>query len=154
MAVNVQVILREDVPKLGKTGEIVRVRRGFARNFLVPQGLGVLATRGNVKQVEHEKVSALARASKLRTDAESRRTEIEALSIEIAKASGEEGKLFGSVTSKEIAELLETQGHKVDRRTILLDAPIRELGEHDVKIKLAPDVLANCKVRVVEQQAQ
>ncbi|QQR90305.1 MAG: 50S ribosomal protein L9 [Myxococcales bacterium] len=154
MAVNVQVILREDVPKLGKTGEIVRVRRGFARNYLVPQALGVLATRGNVRQVEHEKVSALARASKLRKDAETRRTEIEGLSIEVSKQAGEEGKLFGSVTTKEIAELLETHGQKVDRRTILLDSPIRELGDHEIKIKLAPDVLANFKIRVVEQRAQ
>ncbi|MCB9667197.1 MAG: 50S ribosomal protein L9 [Myxococcales bacterium] len=153
MAANIEVILREDVPKLGKIGEVVRVRRGYARNFLVPRGLGTVATAGSVKQVAHEKQAALSRAVKLRQGAEAIKAALETLTIQIAKPVGEEGKLFGSVTAKDIAEALRVQGQDVDRRKILLDAPIRQVGNHDVSIKLAPDVIASCKVEVAAQTA-
>lgn len=153
MAAHIEVILREDVPKLGKTGQVVRVRRGYARNFLIPRGFGVAATIGSVRHIEHEKSAAVARASKLRKGAEAVKAELETLTLQISKPAGEEGKLFGSVTAKDIAEALKSNGQDVDRRKILVSAPIKQLGDYDVSIKLAPDVIASCKIEVVAQTA-
>ncbi len=153
MATNIEVILREDVPKLGKTGEVVRVRRGYARNFLIPRGLGVAATVGSIRQIEHEKHAALSRAVKLRKGAEVVKATLEAITLQISKPVGEEGKLFGSVTAKDIAEAFKVNGQDVDRRKIFLSAPIKQVGGYDVSIKLAPDVIASCKVEVVAQTA-
>lgn len=153
MATHIEVILREDVPKLGKTGQVVRVRRGYARNFLIPRGFGVAATVGSVRHIEHEKSAAVLRAAKLRKGAEALKAELEGITLQISKPAGEEGKLFGSVTAKDIAEALRNNGQDVDRRKILVNAPIKQLGDHEVSIKLAPDVIASCKIEVVAQTA-
>lgn len=151
MAANIQVVLKDDVEKLGKSGEIVKVKPGFARNFLLPRGLAVVATRGNIVQVEHEKKVAIARASKLKADASAVAKTLDGISVEIAVQVGEEGKLFGSVSTKDIAEALEKKGHKIDKKKILLDEHIKALGEYSVGIKLGYDVTGTIKVNVVKQ---
>jgi len=151
MAANIQVVLKDDVEKLGKSGEIVKVKPGYARNFLLPRGLAVVASRGNIVQVEHEKKVAIARAAKLKSDAGAMAKTIEGVAVEIAVQAGEGDKLFGSVGVKDIAEALEKKGQKVDRKKIQLSEPIKTLGEHAVTIKLGYDVTATVKVNVVKQ---
>lgn len=151
MAANIQVVLKDDVEKLGKSGEIVKVKPGYARNFLLPRGLAVVATRGNIVQVEHEKKVAVARAAKLKADASAVAKKMEGLSVEIAVQAGEGDKLFGSVGAKDIAEALEKKGQKIDRKKIMLADHIKALGEYDVAIKLGYDVTGTVKVKVVKQ---
>lgn len=151
MAANIQVVLKDDVEKLGKSGEIVKVKPGYARNYLLPRGLAVVATRGNIVQVEHEKQVALARAAKAKQDAGAVAKKLDGITVEIAMQAGEEGKLFGSVGVKDIAEALEKKGQKVDRKKIVLPDHIKALGEHPVTIKLGYDVTATVKVNVVKQ---
>jgi large subunit ribosomal protein L9 len=151
MAANIQVVLKDDVEKLGKSGEIVKVKPGFARNFLLPRGLAVVATRGNIVQVEHEKKVAISRAAKQKADAGAVAKTLEGVSVEIAVQVGEEGKLFGSVGVKDIADALEKKGQKIDRKKILLAEPIKALGEYTVTIKLGYDVAGTVKVNVVKQ---
>lgn len=151
MGSKLQVILNEDVPHLGSVGDLVDVAPGFARNFLLPRSLAVLATSRNVKQVEHAKRQiAVKRATALKT-AEGVKSNLNDLSITIAKAVGEEDRLFGSVTTREIADALSTEGHNIDKRHILLEAPIKNLGVHKVDIKLHADVRATIKVWVVAE---
>lgn len=145
----VQVVLRDDVENLGHSGELVRVKPGYARNYLLPRGLAAIATHGNVAQIEHEKEMALKRAKKLRASAEDRASELGKVSVEISAQAGENEKLFGSVGAKDIAEALEAQGVEVDRKKIQLAEPIKELGEYDVPIKLGYEVSAAIKVKVV-----
>ena len=151
MAANIQVVLKDDVEKLGKSGEIVKVKPGYARNFLLPRGLAVVASRGNIVQVEHEKKVAIARAAKLKADAGAIAKTLDGISVEIAVQVGEGDKIFGSVSTKDIAEALEKKGQKVDRKKIQLSEPIKTLGEHAVTIKLGYDVTATVKVNVVKQ---
>lgn len=150
MASHIQVVLKDDVENLGKSGELVRVRPGYARNFLIPRGLAALATRGNIAQIEHEKQVATARAAKLKGDAEAVSKTLSGIKLEIAVQAGEGDKLFGSVGTKDIAEALEAKGQKVDRKKIVLADNIKTLGEHDVAIKLGYDVTATIKVTVVK----
>jgi large subunit ribosomal protein L9 len=145
----VQVVLRDDVENLGRSGELVSVKPGYARNYLIPRGLAAVATHGNVKQIEHEKEMAIKRAAKLRASAETRAAELSKASVEIAAQAGESEKLFGSVGAKDIAEALAGQGYEVDRKKIQLDEPIKELGEYDVPVKLGYEVSATVKVKVV-----
>lgn len=152
MATHVQVVLKDDVENVGKSGEIVRVRPGFARNYLLPRGLAAVATRGNIAQVEHEKKVATARAAKLRTDAESVAKRLSEVSVEIPMQAGEGDKLFGSVGTKDIAEALEKKGHKVERKKIVLAENIKVLGEHKVTIKLGYDVHATITVKVTKAE--
>jgi large subunit ribosomal protein L9 len=144
----IQVILSEDVHSLGGAGEIVNVKPGFARNFLVAQGKGVLATAERVHQVEHQqRVIAEKRAKELK-DLEAVKARLDATSLEIAAQAGEEGKLFGSVTAQNLADLLAEKGLEVDRRKIVLPEAIKTLGEHKVAIRLRGDVVAEFKVTV------
>lgn len=149
MAANIQVVLKDDVEKLGKSGEIVKVKPGYARNFLLPRGLAVVASRGNIVQVEHEKKVAIARAAKQRADAGAVAKTLDGISVEIPVQVGEEGKLFGSVSTKDIADALEKRGQKIDKKKILLAEPIKALGEYDVAIKLGYEVTGTVKVKVV-----
>lgn len=148
MATHIQVVLKDDVDNLGKSGELVRVRPGYARNYLIPRGLAALATRGNIAQIEHEKQVAVARAAKLRGDAEAVAKQLGGLKVEISMQAGEGDKLFGSVGTKDIAEALEAKGQKVDRKKIVLPENIKTLGEHDVAVKLGYEVTATIKVIV------
>jgi len=145
---SVQVILTEDVYALGEAGDVVAVKPGYARNYLVPQGKALPATAARVNEVEHQKrVIAEKRARELK-DLEAVKAKLESLALEIAAQAGEEGKLFGSVTAQHLAELLSEKGLEVDRRKIVLGEPIKSLGEHTVAIRLRSDVVAEFKVKV------
>ncbi len=144
-----QVILREDVDNLGRAGDLVNVADGYGRNFLIPKGLAVLATSRNKRQLEHEKKVIEQHTAKQLKSAEEVKAKLEQLSLTIAKQAGEEGKLFGSVTTKEIAEGLKEEGLEVDRKKIRLEEPIKSLGVYTVEIRLTRDILAALKVWVV-----
>jgi large subunit ribosomal protein L9 len=147
----VKLILRESVPSLGEAGDLVTVKPGFARNFLLPHGKAILATEGRVQELEHQKRVVAAKVAKERKEYEALRDRIQALVLTVSARAGEEGKLFGSVTSVQIAELLAAQGVDVDRRKIQLDEPIKELGEHAVEIRLQGDLVARVKVVVAAE---
>jgi len=148
MATHVHVILRRDVDKLGHAGELVRVKPGFARNYLLPRSLAVVATDDNVRQVEHERKIAVAHAAKTKSQAEGLAAQISGLSVEIQAQSGEGDKLFGSVTSRDVADALHKKGIELDRKHIELANPIKALGEYDVTAKLGAGVTATFKVVV------
>lgn len=148
MATNIQVVLKDDVVNLGKSGELVRVKPGYARNYLIPRGLAAVATRSNIAQVEHEKKVAIARAAKLKGDAEAIAKRLEGVVVEIAVQVGEEGKLFGSVGTKDIAEALKKKGHDVDRKRIQLHEPIKTIGERELEVRFGYDVATKIKVVV------
>jgi len=143
-----EVILREDVPHLGSIGEIVKVRPGYARNYLLPRGLATVADKRNLRALEHERRLVEEKRRRAVSAADSLAKQLAAARIVIQARAGEEGKLFGSVTSVQIAELLAAQGIEVDRRRIQLDEPIKELGEHSVEIRLQRDLIAKVKVVV------
>lgn len=137
--------------KLGNSGEIVKVKPGYARNYLLPRGLAVVATRGNIVQVEHEKKVAISRAAKQKADAGAIAKTLEGVAVEIAVQVGEGDKLFGSVGVKDIADALEKKGQTIDRKKILLAEPIKALGEYTVTVKLGHEVTGTVKVTVVKQ---
>jgi large subunit ribosomal protein L9 len=146
---HVKVILREDVANVGDAGEVVSVRTGFARNFLIPQGKAIAATASNVRELEHQKRVIAERVARELKALDGERAKLEGVVVEIAAQAGEEGRLFGSVTSAQIAEQLAERGLEIDRRRIALDEPIKELGERDVTVRLHRQVSATIKVRVV-----
>jgi len=146
-----KVILREDVPNVGRSGELVNVKPGFGRNYLLPRKLAVLANEANVKQLEHDRAVISARQAKLRGNAEEQAKRINAVSVTIGRKVGEQDKLFGSVTALDIAEALAAKGQKVDRRHIHLPEPIKTVGSHEVEIRLHRDVAAKIKVEVVPE---
>lgn len=148
MARNVQVVLKEDLPNVGASGDLVKVKPGYARNFLIPRGLAAMATKDNVKRIEHEKRVAQGRAVKRRASAEGLAAALRGLKLKIAAQVGEEEKLYGSVTSRDIEEALVEKEFEVDRRKIVMD-PIKELGDHKVTIKVASGVDAEIDVEVV-----
>jgi large subunit ribosomal protein L9 len=147
-----QVILKEDVHNLGKSGELVTVKAGYGRNFLLPQGKAVAATRKNVAQLEHEKKLIAARNAKLLKDAQSIADRLAAVEVTIQRQAGEEDKLFGSVSTRDIEEALADKGIVLDRRKIDLAEPIRSLGIYTIDVKLARDVVGKVKVWVVAKQ--
>jgi large subunit ribosomal protein L9 len=149
--VTVEVILREDVMSLGKAGELVKVKPGYARNFLLPQGLAFEATEGNKKRIAAESKARGVRIAAERTEAEAQAAKLGALTIVLTGKAGEEGKLFGSITSADIAAALAKQGFDLDKRKIELDHPLRALGHHSVAVRLHPDVHAEVKVNVVPE---
>ncbi len=146
-----RVILREDVNNLGKSGEVVTVREGYGRNFLLPQGLAVSATERNVKQVEHQKKVISARNAKLAKDAQSVADKIASLEVVITRQSGEGNKLFGSVSTRDIEEALALKGVTLDRKKIVLGDPIKSLGDYSLDVKLGQGVTGKIKVRVTAQ---
>ena len=146
-----RVILREDVHKLGRSGEIVTVKDGFARNYLLPRKIAVPANEKNVRQVEHDKAVISARQAKLKGGAQEQASKLEALSVKISRKVGQQDKLYGSVTALDIAEVLGSQGYKVDRRSIHLPDPIKALGLHQVELRLHRDVIAKINVEVVPE---
>jgi len=147
------VILTENVKGLGSIGEVVKVKPGYGRNYLVPQGLAVEASDRNIKELEHHKRQLSRKAEKLSQEAADVKARIEAVTCAFTHKASEEGKLFGSVTSSDIADALAAQGIEIDRRKILLDQPIKTLGEHEVDIKLNAGVNALIKVSVVSEDA-
>jgi large subunit ribosomal protein L9 len=149
-----EVILREDVEKLGSRGQVVKVADGFARNFLLPRRLAVPATEANKKIVEQERQAALRREAKEKAAAEELARMLSAVTLTIKQKAGEADQLFGSVTAKDIAELLEKQGYTIDRKKILLDHPIKTLGEHKVALKLHREVSVEIPVIVNKEEAE
>jgi large subunit ribosomal protein L9 len=143
------IILTENVKGLGEIGDIVNVKPGYARNFLIPKGMASEANARNVKELEHHRRQLAHKAEKLSKEAADVKARIEALECEFSLRASEEGKLFGSVTSMEIEAALADKGVEIDRRKILLDQPIKTLGEHTVDIKLNAGVNASLKVNVL-----
>lgn len=146
-----KVILRQDFEKLGNAGEIVEVKRGYANNYLVPHGIAIEATAGNLKVYEEQKKLETVRMNRARKTAEELARQLEKVSCTASVAVGEEDKVFGSVTSQTIADLLKEKNFEIDKRKILLDEPIKALGIYDVPIKLHPDVEAKIKIWVVKE---
>ena len=144
----VQVILREDVIKLGDAGDLVSVKPGYARNFLVPQGKAILATAERINEVEHQQRVISDKLAKELGDLQAVKSKLDGISIEISAQAGEEGKLFGSVTAQNLADELAAKGLDVDRRKIVLDEAIKTIGEHTVAIRLRSDVVAEFTVTV------
>ena len=147
-----QVILREDIDKLGKIGDTINVKDGYARNYLIPMKKAIEATSKNMKALEHAKKMVNDRLRKLKKEASSVADTIRDLSITIKAKVGEEGKLFGSVTTMDIAEAAKAQGVKIDKRKIQLEEPIKRIGDHTVPVKLHSDVTAEIRVSVVAEE--
>jgi large subunit ribosomal protein L9 len=148
-----EVILREHVDNLGKRGEIVKVADGYARNYLLPRKLALLATEGNKKQIEREREKFEAKESEERKGAEAIAGRMGSLEIEIARKVGENDVLFGSVTAADIADALAAKGFDIDRRKLQLHEPLKKLGEVEVPLKLHREVTTNVKVKVVAEGA-
>lgn len=146
-----EVILREDVEKLGNRGSVVKVAAGYARNFLLPKRLAVPATEGNKKIVEQERQAHLRREVKLQTDAQDLAKLMALVEVTIAQKAGENDQLFGSVTANDVAVALEKQGYTIDRKKVHLDEPIKTLGDFKVSIRLHREVSVDIPVHVVKE---
>jgi large subunit ribosomal protein L9 len=146
-----KIILLDDVTKVGRRGEVRDVSDGYARNFLIPKKLALSATAGNLKNLAHIKRQQDAKADRVKADADALRAKIEALVYEERRQASEEGKLFGSVTSQDIADFLGTRGVPMDRKRITLDEPIKALGEHSVSMRLHADVVAQLRINIVRE---
>jgi large subunit ribosomal protein L9 len=146
-----EIILLEDIPSLGKVGDLVKVSDGYGRNYLIPKKLAIKATPKSRKQLEHEKRFVQDKTEKVKRDAEKLAKGIEEFSCTITKPVGESGKLFGSVTTKDIEEQLNENGFAVDRRKIDLEEPVKNLGVYTIPIRLHPEVTANLKLWVVKE---
>ena len=147
-----EVILKEDVAKLGSRGDVVKVAEGYGRNFLLPRKLAIEATGGNKKVIEQMKAAAVRRSAKEKAQAEELAKQFDGVSVNFPRRAGEHDQLFGSVTSSDVADALEKKGFNVDRRKIQLHEPLRTLGEFTVPIKLHKDVTEHLKV-VIEKEA-
>jgi large subunit ribosomal protein L9 len=145
---SVKLILREQIAKLGGAGDLVSVKPGYARNFLIPEGKAILATESKVKELEHHKRVIADRQAKELKDVNAVAHKLKSMVIEASRRAGEDGKLFGSVTTQNIADLIAEKGIEVDRRKIQRSDSIKEVGEHVVEIKLHPDVTATVKLVV------
>jgi large subunit ribosomal protein L9 len=151
MASTVEVVLKDNLEHLGSIGDVVRVRRGYARNFLLPRGLAVVASRGNVRQIEHEKAIQAQRIAKLRSAQEEVVLELGKVTVMIAKEAGEDGKLFGSVTSNDVLEALKAKGVEVEvdkKKLVMPDQTIKEVGSYEVGVKLPYGLTAIVKLEV------
>lgn len=148
---NTTILLREDIEALGGRGEIVKVKAGYARNYLLPQGLATLATKGNVKQIEQERSALLKRASEEKATAELQKEQMGVIELAFERKAGEGGTLFGSVTSMDIADALNAKGYEIDRRKIVLRDAIKETGEYTVNVKLHREVTLQVPVKVTAE---
>jgi len=151
MASTVEVVLKENLEHLGSIGEVVKVRRGYARNYLLPRGLAVVASRANVKQVEHEKAVQAQRVAKLRSEQEKIVAELAAVTVMVAKEAGEDGKLFGSVTSNDVLDGLKAKGVEIEiekKKLVMPEKAIKEVGSYEVGVKLPYGLTAIIKLEV------
>lgn len=148
---NTTILLREDIDHLGGRGEIVKVKAGYARNYLLPKGLATLATKGNLNQIEQERTALLKKAAIEKATAEAQREQMESISLTFERKAGEHGTLFGSVTSMDIAEALQAKGYEIDRRRIVLKDAIKETGEYTVTVKLHREVALSVPVSVTAE---
>jgi len=147
-----EVILREDISHLGKTGEVVRVRDGYARNYLLPRGLVLVADKKNLKGFEHQKKVVGARKEKTDKSARAVADKLAGVALRIAVKTGAEGRLFGSVTNMDIEKALRQKGHVVERRKIHLEEPIKALGDYDIPVRLTAELAVTVKVSVVPEE--
>ncbi|MGB8329814.1 MAG: 50S ribosomal protein L9 [Polyangiales bacterium] len=150
MSSTVEVVLKENLENLGSIGDVVRVRRGYARNLLLPRGLAVIASRGNVRQIEHEKAIQAQRIAKLRAEQEQIVAELAKVTVMVAKEAGEDGKLFGSVTSSDVLEGLKAKGlEDIDKKKLVMPAQIiKEVGTYEIGVKLLYGLTATVKLEV------
>lgn len=151
MASSVEVVLKENLEHLGSIGDVVRVRRGYARNFLLPRGLAVVASRGNVRQIEHEKAIQAHRIAKLRKEQEKIVTELASVVVMVAKEAGDDGKLFGSVTSNDVLEGLKAKGIEIEidkKKLVMPPQPIKEVGSYEIGVKLLYGLTAIVQLEV------
>lgn len=148
---NTTVLLREDLDNVGGRGEIVKVKAGYARNFLLPQGFATLATKGNVKQIEQERAALLKKAAIEKATADAQKEQMESIALTFERKAGEGGTLFGSVTSMDVADALKAKGYEIDRRKIVLKDAIKETGEYTVNVKLHREVTLAVPVTVVAE---
>ena len=146
-----ELILRDDVEKLGRRGDVVKVKDGYARNFLLPRGLGMPVTAANKAMIEKERKAHEARLAKEKAEFESLAGRIGGLRFVAPRKVGENDTLYGSVTSGDIAEFLKAKGIEIDKRKVLLEEPIKTLGEHEVKIRLHPEVQASLRLLVTKE---
>ena len=146
-----KIILTKDLENLGKAGALVEVKPGYGRNYLLPRQLAVLATAKNVRQLDHAKSGILARASKEKANMDAMAKKLNAIELKFTRKVGDQNKLFGSVTSKDVHEQLTAQGYQVDRRQIHLPEPIKEIGIHEVEVKLHSEVSAKVKVTIAAE---
>jgi large subunit ribosomal protein L9 len=144
-----QVILTKDVDKLGRAGQLVRVKPGYGRNYLLPRGLALLATKANLAQLEHHRREIAAQQAKVRSEHEAKAAQLKSAVVSIPRKVGAEDKMFGSVSGKDIAEALAAQNVEIDRKLIKLDEPIKQIGEHEVEVRFSSDVSVSIKVQVI-----
>jgi large subunit ribosomal protein L9 len=149
-----EVILKEDVAKLGSAGDVVKVAEGYGRNFLLPRKLAIEANKGNKTVIEQMKASAARKSAGQKAEAEQLAKQFDNVSLEFTRKVGEKDHLFGSVTSSDLADALAKQGFDIDRRKIQLDEPLKSLGEYDVPIRLHKDVTARFKVVVKKEDGE
>lgn len=149
MPANIQVILTKDVDNLGRAGEVVSVRPGYGRNMLFPRGLALAATRGNIAEVEHRKRVIARERAKVEEEHKKMAIHLATVSVSVARKAGEGGRIFGSVTSKDVSEALGAQNIVIDRKLIQLPDPIREVGLHEVEIRFSRDIKVSLKVNVI-----
>lgn len=148
---SINILLREDIDTLGGRGEIVKVKAGYARNFLLPRGLATLATKGNIKQVEQEREFLLKKAAHDKSTAEAQAEQMKDIRLEFERKAGESGTLFGSVTSMDITDALNAKGYEIDRRKINLKDAIKEIGDFKVDVRLHRDVVIELPVTVLPE---
>jgi large subunit ribosomal protein L9 len=151
---NTTILLREDIESLGGRGEIVKVKAGYARNYLLPKGLATLATKGNVKQIELEREALLKKAAAEKATAELQAGQMGDVSLFFERRAGETGQLFGSVTSMDIAEALKEKGYEIDRRKIVLKDAIKETGDYTIGVRLHREVTLQVPVTVKAEGAE
>ena len=146
-----KVILTKDLDNLGRAGALVDVKTGYGRNYLLPRNLAVLATAKNIRQLEHQKSGILARASKEKQNMTQMAQKLSAIEVKFTRKTGAENKLFGSVTNKDIHEQLAAQGYQIERKQIHLPEPLKEVGTHEVQVKLHSDVTAKLRVTIASE---
>ena len=152
MATTIQVILQHDVDNVGASGELVKVRPGFARNYLLPRQLAVPATAAAVNRITHERAVALSKSDKLKKEMRDLAAKLNGLAIKLERAVGEDGKLFGSVTAKEIETAVKAKGFTIDRKKLTLAEPLKAIGTFEIPLKLMTDVTATLKVEVAAKE--
>jgi large subunit ribosomal protein L9 len=145
------ILLKEDVDSLGGRGEIVKVRAGYARNYLIPQGLATLATKGNIKQIEQERAALLKKAAVEKATAEAQKEQMTGIELVFERKAGEDGTLFGSVTSMDIAAALQEKGYEIDRKKVALRDAIKVTGDYTVTVKLHREVSLDVPVKVIAE---
>ncbi|MGE0322106.1 MAG: 50S ribosomal protein L9 [Polyangiaceae bacterium] len=153
MATAIQVVLHQDVENLGNSGDVVKVRPGYARNYLIPRGLAVVANKASIARVEDIKKAAKARAAKQLEEAREFATKLENVAIKLERAVGDENKMYGSVTGKDIEEAYAALGYEFDKKDVELSEPIKTLGLHDVPLRLHREVRVTLKVEVIKKSS-